>query len=226
MTHPYQDLLESHREHFFPIMGFPLRRENTVALDFTARNTELPAVDLKDTAAFDRYVFGQAIPKDKKAGAGGYFEPRVLYSRSAHFSGEEARSLHLGVDVWMPAGTAVFAPLNGRIHSFADNAGFGNYGPTLIVECSLEGKSFFVLLGHLSRADMRNWSKGAPVKAGMQLGTLGPFPENGDWPPHVHVQVMSDMQGMEGDFYGVCAPSEEAKFRALVADPAPMLGTW
>jgi murein DD-endopeptidase MepM/ murein hydrolase activator NlpD len=226
MKHPYQDLLEAHRKHFFPVMGFPLSMANTLALDFTANNAELQALNLKDTAAFDRYVFDKILSDGKIAGAGGYFEPRVLYSRSEHFGGEEARSLHLGVDVWMPAGTPVYAPLDAVIHSFGDNQGFGNYGPTLILESRLEGKALYVLLGHLSRADLKNWSKGAKVKAGTQVGTLGPFPENGDWPPHVHVQLMSDMQGLEGDFFGVCAPSEEKKFRALVADPGPMLGTW
>lgn len=226
MKHPYQNLLEARREQFYPIMGFPLSRENTVAMDFTARNPDLAHLDLKDTAAFDAYVFGKLLPKDKKAGAGGYFEPRVLYSRSEHFGGAEARSLHLGVDVWMPAGTPVYAPMDGVIHSFADNEGFGNYGPTLLLKCRLEDLPIFLLLGHLSRADMRHWTKGALVKAGTPLGTLGPYPENGDWPPHVHVQLMSDMLGMEGDFYGVCAPSDEEKFRRLVIDPAPMLGSW
>jgi murein DD-endopeptidase MepM/ murein hydrolase activator NlpD len=226
MKHPYQDLLEAYRGRFFPIMGFPLSRKNTVAFDFTAHNPDLSDLDLKNTSTFDNYVFETLLPKDKKAGAGGYFEPRVLYSRSEHFGGEEARSLHLGVDVWMPAGTGVYAPMDAIIHSFADNKGFGNYGPTLVLESKLDGLPLYLLLGHLSRADMPHWVKGASVKAGDHVGTLGPFPENGDWPPHVHVQLMSNMLGMEGDFFGVCAPSEEEKFRALVPDPAPLLGKW
>jgi len=226
MKHPLQDLLLSHREAFHPIMGFYLDKENTEALDFTARNPSLHTVDLTNTAEFDRYVFEKLIPYGKLAGAGGYFEPRVLYSRSAHFGGAEPRSIHMGVDVWMEAGSPVYAPLDGIVHSFGDNAGFGNYGPTLILEHQLDGRPIYLLLGHLALADMPHWQQGKSVKKGEQVGSLGPFPENGDWPAHVHVQLMSDMLGHSGDFPGVCAPSDEEKFRGIVLDPAPMLGTW
>ncbi|MEJ7660880.1 MAG: hypothetical protein WKG07_15300 [Hymenobacter sp.] len=71
-------------------------------------------------------------------GIGGYLENRVIYRRSPHFDdATEPRSLHLGVDVWVPAGTPVAAPLPAVVHSLADNNNFGDYGPTVILQHEL-----------------------------------------------------------------------------------------
>lgn len=207
-------------------MGQRLTKTNTMALDLTAANEDLKSVDLKNTPAFNTWVFGLMKQAGKSFAAGGFFEPRVVYSRSAHFGGEEPRSTHLGVDVWVEAGRPVYAPFDGLIHSFADNEGFGNYGPTLILEHSFLGQTFFSLYGHVTRADMPSWQVGQSVAKGQVIAHVGPYPENGDWPPHLHFQLMHDMQGNWGDFPGVCRPSEEPLYRSLMMDPAVMLGEW
>jgi hypothetical protein len=48
---------------------------------------------------------------------------------------------------------------------------------------------------------------------------VGPYPENGDWPPHLHFQLITDMQGRWGDFPGVAPPSEREYWAALCPDP-------
>lgn len=207
-------------------MGFELNKENTVALDFTKNNKALFEIDLRNTDQFNEFVFGSMIPQGKLAGAGGYFERREVYARSEHFGGEEARCIHLGIDVWIKAGSPLFAPLDATIHSFADNAGFGNYGPTLILRHKLGQFTFYSLYGHLSKADMSNWKKGKKYKAGEQIGTVGPYPENGDWPPHLHFQLMTDMLGWKGDFPGVCAPSQAEFYKQIVPDPKLILGNY
>ncbi|MEP6913389.1 MAG: response regulator, partial [bacterium] len=35
---------------------------------------------------------------------------------------------------------------------------------------------------------------------------------NGDWPPHLHFQIIEDMRVHEGDYPGVCSISERAKY--------------
>jgi hypothetical protein len=42
-----------------------------------------------------------------------------------------------------------FSALDGTLHSFNFNAGFGDYGPTIILEHNVENQTF-ILYGHLS----------------------------------------------------------------------------
>lgn len=159
--------------------------------------------------------------------AGGYGEDRSDYSSPlfAPADGSAPRTVHLGLDLFAPPGAEVFAPLDGRIHSFRDNAGAQDYGPTLILEHSLEGDGVFhTLYGHLSRDSLLRLEPGAPVAAGARIGRLGERGENGGWPPHLHVQVILDIGGRQGDFPGVCRRSESHLWLAVCPDPAPLLG--
>lgn len=189
----------------------------TTAIDLSPQNTALQGLDLSDTPAFCRWLDSQLCGK---IGAGGYLEHRDIYRRSAHFDGNsEARSLHLGIDIWTAAGTLVFCPFDGIIHSFRDNSGFGDYGPTLVLEHRLDEIVFYTLYGHLSRASLNSLQKGKAFKTGDKIGTLGAESENGSWPPHLHFQIIRDMNGYEGDFPGVAQPSERSYFESLCPDP-------
>lgn len=213
-------LLENHHPTFSALLDYDLNAPNVARLDFSASNSTLLQTDLKDTAAFERFVQQMLHQQQAVVGVGGYFEERVIYRRSEHFEREaEHRSIHLGVDIWAPAHIPIYAPLGGHVHSFQDNANFGDYGPTIILEHELEGIPFFTLYGHLSRASLDGVEVGKLFAAGQQIATMGPYPENGDWPPHLHFQVMTDMLGKHGDFPGVCAPSEEDFYRRICLNP-------
>lgn len=205
----------------FPIMGEDLTLSNTLPLDFSPANPDLKKLDLSDTKKFDDYVFDLILKAKKKYGIGGYFEHRAIYSRSSVFATDLAdfRDIHMGVDIWAQAWTPVFAPLDGFVHSFQDNEGFGNYGPTIILEHELDGQKLFSLYGHLALEDLKGLKVGQSISKGQRFCHLGPFPENGDWPPHLHFQLMWDMMGMFGDFPGVCSHREVDKFRKICPDP-------
>lgn len=192
-----------------------------VWLDFTEHNPLLQQINLKDTAAFDRWLFGEVLRG--KVGIGGFMEERVIYQRSAHYAGAEARSVHLGIDLWTAAGTPVFAPWSGIVHSFNDNQGFGNYGPTIILQHTLADRSFYTLYGHLSRRSLTHLSVGRVIAKNERVGEIGQYPENGDWPPHLHFQGMTDLLGWVGDFPGVVAPSERAKYAEICINPEYLL---
>lgn len=205
----------------FPVMGEALTAENTMKLDFSAANKELVHVDLGNTASFDRYVFDQLKRESKKYGIGGYLENRAIYTRSEVFSTKdfEFRNIHLGIDIWTEAGDPIYAPLDGKIHSYQDNAGFGNYGATIILEHEVEGNPLFSLFGHLFLSDLDGLEIGQEVKAGDLLCHVGPFPENGDWPPHLHFQLMRDMNRQFGDYPGVAAKKDMEYYRMNCPDP-------
>ena len=207
----------------FPVMGKWLTEENSMQMDFSNNNSDLLKLDLKSTENFNEYVFGFLKEKEKKYGFGGYLENRMIYQRSTHFQQGEARCMHLGMDVWADALHPIYSPMDAKVHSFANNNNFGDYGPTIILEHHLKGEYFYSLYGHLSLNSLKNIREGDTIKKGEKFCELGPYPENGDWPPHLHFQLISDLLGKSGDFPGVCAPSELADFKLLCADPAPFI---
>jgi murein DD-endopeptidase MepM/ murein hydrolase activator NlpD len=160
-------------------------------------------------------------------GIGGYAEHRTVYSMSAVFDGEaineEPRRLHLGTDIWGPAGTKVMAPLEGRVHSFAFNNQLGDYGATIILQHEWEGYSFYTLYGHLSLASIQSLQKQEHIGAGQAFSALGQYSENGGWPPHLHFQIILDIGDRQGDYPGVCRYSEKERWLANSPDPDLLL---
>jgi murein DD-endopeptidase MepM/ murein hydrolase activator NlpD len=116
------------------------------------------------------------------------------------------------------------APLEGIIHSFAFNNNFGDYGATLILSHIHGGEKLYTLYGHLSLISIKNISEGDGVAAGDVIGEFGLPRENGHWPPHLHFQVIKNINGWKGDYPGVCAESEKELYLNNCPDPAFMLG--
>lgn len=149
----------------------------------------------------------QQLLKEKNAvlAVGRYAEDRaMLYSRSPLFGESEAlRSIHLGIDLTVPASTPVATPLAATVHSFADNASFGDYGPTVILRHEIAGFSFYTLYGHLNRACLTELTVGQALKAGEVFAKVGSEQENGCWPPHLHFQLIKNLQDYRGGYPGV-----------------------
>lgn len=207
------------------LLPFSFQKEPYLILDFSATNPDLSTLDLANTATFTDYVFGKLRAANVRVGVGGYNEHRVIYRRSEHFNtSEAAREIHLGIDFWAEAGTPVLTPLDGIVHSFRDNANFGDYGPTIILEHTIDGQPLYSLYGHLTRASLEGLYVGKEVQVDDKIGEIGPYPENGDWPPHLHFQLMTDMLGYEGDFPGVCSISDRDKFLSICPNPNELLG--
>lgn len=216
-----QSLLMEHSHKLRPVILW--NSSPIIQLDFSANNSSLSTVDLKNIQLFNEYVFGVLGAEMAQAGIGGYLESRIIYQRSNHFGGAEARSVHLGIDVWMMENTPIYAPLDAILHSFQDNKGYGNYGPTIILEHRLAATTFYTLYGHLSRKCLDSLHVGDKIIAGEAFCDLGNSSENGDWPSHLHFQVMTDMLGNYGDFPGVAAPTEIDFYRNICADPSILL---
>lgn len=209
------------------VMPFNAGQDRLVEMDFTADNTSLQTAILEDTGLFSQYVRSVLKNAGARYGIGGYNEHRTIYVRSLLFdsivTAEEPRRLHLGVDIWGPALTPVMAPLAGKVHSRGIHNDRGNYGAVVILQHQLGELEFYTLYGHLSTASAENKYEGQPVAAGEIIGELGLPAENGDWPPHLHFQVIQDMQGYKGDYPGVCRFSEREKWLLNCPDPAPLL---
>lgn len=203
---------------------------------------------MSDRAAYDRWIatlrptgieviegLHKALPgkldaSDVKPGeplrAGGYGEDRSVYTQTLFApEGEEPRTVHLGLDVFAPAGADVFTPLSGRVHSSRINDADGDYGPTIILEhAPVAGLKFHTLYGHLSRDSLKGLKPGTAFMAGEKIADLGTKRENGGWPPHLHFQIILKIGAARGDYPGVCRRSEQARWLAICPNPGPLLG--
>ena len=222
------DLLKKYAEQFHPVVQYNPAKEKIIAFDFTQTNELLKQIDLSDSNSLCSYINDHLKNAHAKFGIGGYNELRTLYSRSSLFDDdinknfsevEEPRRLHLGVDIWGKEGTEIFAPFDGIVHSFAFNNNFGDYGVTIILSHQLKAVCFFTLYGHLSYADLRNIHEGDYVERGEQFAHFGTPEENGNWPPHLHFQIIENIENYKGDYPGVCKFSEREKYLANCPDP-------
>ena len=217
--------LEANRDRTAPVVPLDLRAGQLEIFDFTAANTELTRLDINDVSGFTEYLFERIAASEIPVGIGRYNEDRVLYRHSPLFDGAaERRSIHLGIDLFVVEGTEIMVPLPAVVRSLADNAGLGDYGPTVILEHELEGSTFFTLYGHLSRDTLPSLKRGQKLAAGQTLGAVGDVQENGGWPPHLHFQIICDASLEGGDYPGVATPSERERYLELCPDPNLILG--
>ena len=217
-------------QDFAPVMGHGLAGAPRVDLSVgSAFLTESGARDLP-MAEWGARVMALQASSGAAAVIGHHDEARRLYESSAAFAevredGDEPRTIHLGVDLFAPAGTDVYAPLSGKVLSVQRNDAALDYGPTVILEHEGEaGEPFWTLYGHLDGEVLERLSPGDVVRRDESVARLGAESENGGWPPHLHFQMILDRLDAEGDFPGVAAPSVRRVWTALSPDPAPLLG--
>ena len=189
-----------------PLVDPHIPYNSYVPLDLSVKNTELRAIDMSNSKALETFIWRQIKMHNAKVAFGGYLEHRAIYNRSTYFNkadSVEARNIHLGLDLWLNAGSTIYAPLGGEIHSFKNNTNFGDYGPTLILKHKFDEFEFYTLYGHLSLASIDDLKIGQKILQGQNIATLGTAEVNGDYPPHLHFQIIKDIQDYHGDYPGV-----------------------
>lgn len=197
------------------LLGYPLTNENSSILDLSRKKLKELSIDASSNEELQGYIFNGKIRY------GGYGEQRDIYSRSTAFtSNEQVRDIHLGLDIWHISGTPLYSPWDGKLISAYDNDAFGDYGPTLIIQHQIDHELIHVLYGHLSRETLGRWKAGDLIEQGALLGHMGDESENGGWPPHVHLQMIKDLEGNTSDYPGVCSEADQPKYRDNCPDPS------
>ncbi len=187
-----------------PIIKHDLNAPNVIVFDFSGKDSRLAGIDISNVEEYTRVTFDMMKEAGTPVAIGSYNENRTVYAPSPLFnSGGVVRTVHIGVDLWAEAGTPIFVPLLGKVHSFNNNDNFGDYGPTIVLEHEIDGVVFYTLYGHLSLDSIYDLKVGQYFAAGEELCRLGNFPVNGNWPPHLHFQIMTTMMDKRGDFPGV-----------------------
>ena len=159
----------------------------------------------------------------KKVLAGGYLEPRVLYANHNYEKkgnlGPEHRTVHLGVDFWLPAGTEVSTPFDGEVCMARNDRGDKEYGGFVVLKHQGDGFGFYTLYGHLSPESIGHLKKGQSLNEGARIGYLGDYRENGNWVPHLHFQVLLSLLDYTDDFPGVAYPDQQRVWSNICPDP-------
>lgn len=200
-----RDVLKNISKEPLKVIDKSLSFKKYIPISISSDNKELN-FDVSSSSEWETYITHYL--KDKKADVafGGYLEKRDIYNRSEYFtkqSKENQRNIHLGIDLWCKAETDVLSVLDGEIHSFKNNTNHGDYGPTIIIKHVINDKEFYSLYGHLSIESLEHLKVGQMVTQGEKIATLGDSFVNGDYAPHLHFQLIVNIEGYKGDYPGV-----------------------
>ena len=209
-----------------PICQHDLSPENVLVLDLSPLSVNDEGIPRSAEEATD-VIFALMKEAGAAVGVGSYLEDRDVYKGDFFetVDPDEKRTVHLGIDLFLPAYEPLYAPLDGIVRVHNDNTRDYDYGPVVILEHKTdEGQVFYTKYGHLSRTSLELWEDGKTFKKGDVIGYLGPYPENGNWAPHVHFQLLLDLMGMENDVCGVAARSEINVWSSVCPSPNLILG--
>lgn len=185
-----------------------------------------PVIPLPE--GYEIYDFTSGYDPQRKMhspfGIGRYNEDRRgMYEAGIFQDPEGARTIHVGIDIGAPVGTAVHAFFDGEIFLFGNNSQPGDYGFTLITRHFLGGAPLFALFGHLSERSVQGKRIGTAFKAGEILAWVGDRHENGGWNPHLHFQL--SLEAPEScDMPGVVNRNQLAEALRKYPDPRVVLG--
>jgi len=191
-----------------------------------ARRTTIPG----DADIWTRLIDRAMEDAGAEVGVGAYGEVRPWYDGDAYEvetdEGAEQRTVHLGLDLFAPAGTPVRAPFDGVVEAAVVRDRALDYGGTVVlrheVERSGEPLAFWTLYGHLSPGSLDGLAPGERIEAGRRFAELGTPSENGGWAPHLHLQLLVDPLGDPSAAPGVARPSLRRLWESLSPDPAPL----
>ncbi|MGV1792824.1 aminotransferase class III-fold pyridoxal phosphate-dependent enzyme [Rhizobium sp. A37_96] len=140
-------------------------------------------------------------------GVGSWGEKRTVYTDKAfvsRFIKGQRRIHHLGVDLFMPAGTPLYTPVAGIVKSVEIEHEPLGYGGLIAIEHAPQGCSPFVTLwGHMAHEALTRLKPGQRLEAGALVGHMGDIHENGGWTPHLHFQISTDIQLTATEIIGV-----------------------
>jgi 4-aminobutyrate aminotransferase-like enzyme/Ser/Thr protein kinase RdoA (MazF antagonist) len=220
-----QRWLEENGRDAASLFAADLRTVPSIVLDLSVgsellggdpRESETPALTGKISALMEEAKVS--------VGIGRYDEARLLYTSPLFGAGasplEERRTIHLGIDLFAEPRTSIHAPLDGVIHTLANNAAPLDYGPLIILQHDAgNAGAFFTLYGHLDKESLARLKVGQRVTRGEKFACIGTSEENGGWPPHLHFQIILDLLDLGANFPGVAYATQRAVWTSLSPDP-------
>ena len=222
------DWIRAHASTFAPLVGHDLRTTPVAPLDFSAGSKMISSDSDENTPAdLDRRIQHELARHDATIGVGGYGEARLIYHWPNEPTQGEPRTIHVGLDLSMAAGSPLFAPLDGIVHGFEDADHYHDYGPLIVLRHETDDRdplTFYTFYGHLSRDSLAGLEIGQSITQGTEFARIGSAPTNGHWWAHVHVQLVTDMLDVPCNVDGAVRASHRAVWESVFPDPNVFLG--
>jgi 4-aminobutyrate aminotransferase-like enzyme len=211
---------------FGPVVAAPLDRDHVAILDASLAPERLshPSRDGGDNlTAWWRAEIARVSPR---VGIGRYAEDRGIYDHPDAPREANPRKIHHAIDIFLPAGAEVLCPYPGTIADFANDTEHHGFGGILILRHETDQSvPFWTFYGHLAPGGLAGLKRGQKIDKGTVIGRLAAEAENGDWPPHLHFQLMTHLLGWEAlDVIGISWASQWELWREICPDPNIVLG--
>ncbi len=217
--------LNSESGNFAPIFGQDLvdAPMGSCAVEYSTIPADPFAITAEEAA-----TLGAEYGVDGPVWLGYYKEPRLIYTEKffqlGPWKASDRRTVHLGIDIFGPVGSSLYAPLDGEIVFCGYRPNNLDYGGLVILSHQTpQGDIFHTLYGHLSKASVEKLTVGQRITKGCVFANLGALDENGGWNPHVHFQLALTIVGMEDDWPGTCVPDQLDFWSAVFPNPASLL---
>lgn len=214
--------IELRNLQFHPVLGYGFKKNDFMDLDLSVNNDEIRNLDVVE--GLDQYIKSKLKLADKKVAIGGYAEERDFYWSSPLFKSEaEKRTIHLGVDLWTEPLQMVYAPLDAIVYGVNYNNLPLDYGYTIVLKHSMANNTFYSLYGHLSDKGIDKIRVGQQITKGQEFCYIG-YPEtNGGWAPHLHLQLILDMENNMDDYPGVCTKTSQGHYLKNCPNPQALI---
>lgn len=217
--------LEVQQGNFALLLGVDLATAPLRSLSVESSTT--PQNPFKLSAKEAAEIGGEYHPEEELC-LGYYNEPRLVYTDSAFSKGpykaSNRRTVHLGVDVFSPAGQEVRSPLTGKVEFNEYHSSYLDYGGMVILSHQTDvGDIFYTLYGHLDRNSIAALSVGQIIQKNQIFASLGDITSNGGWNPHLHFQLALTTDGFGSNWPGAADPDELELYNAIFPNPAALM---
>jgi len=207
-------------DSFSSLFTFDTKKEHGFVFDFSEDNEKLSEMNFSDPVVFNNYIFDTIKNNNSYFGIGKYGEKRIIYKQFDIFAKkDDARDIHLGLDLWVSAGEKVYAPVDGEVVWLQNDYEEGGYGGVVTLKHNIDGAIFYTLYGHLSWESINQLQIGNKIDKGKIFARVGLAKENGCWPPHLHFQIIVDLFDEVGVHPGVCSKKDEKYYLQICPDP-------
>ena len=173
-----------------PLFG-DLLQGRPYCLDLSEPVTTRGKYTTTDFATFQREIFDEMAAAGASWGIGNYLENRSGLLGDYPGMIQEGRVYHAGLDIIVPPGVPLYAPLEGKVHAAVVDGGAGNYGGVVVLRHDLDGVTFYSLYGHLNTSF--EVAPGQAVRAGERFGSIGQGEDSGGWFSHTHLQILTPL---------------------------------
>lgn len=188
VSYPY-DLLAAKNK---PFNLFNARLEGPpLLLDLSDRNPDTGEVEPGDFDAFQAWTEERLRRAGRHWGLSGWLENRRTILRNFPQMIEEQRFFHAGLDILVPAGSPLHAPLDATVHAAGMDPGPGNYGGYVVLRhrSQIDQSPWYSFYGHL--CSDHQVAVGQEVAAGQVFAHIGAGADSGEWFTHTHLQILT-----------------------------------